>query len=534
MRTRRGDGLMHNWNLLKQANLREDPGHVHEDGYWLFFLVVLLVLSRIVMSGVTGYMADDAFTTFRYASNLVEGHGFTYNPGEVCLGTSAPLFAILLAGAGSLVGVGAIPGVALALGILADALSLVMLWQLLGSSSRAIQFVTCSLFALFPKSVFISTLGMEAPLVVLGMVWMLRAFQRGQAGWMTVIAVVLLMVRIDTLLWSIVVLVAVRFSHRSQSWGPVVLAGGLLAGFLAITVLLWGSPIPWSVEAKGVAWTHLYPAFDPIRIILSLVPFHDMQAGSIRGVMLVALLVPLLAGGVVLARRRDSLLAVPVFLVLYLAVFAFGRTLMNDWYLAPAYMAYFVTVGWCFAMPRLDALVHRPDRTLRPWFRWSILGALIVFVAIGAARWRENPGGWFKGEQVRVGDWLASNSKPGDSVMLEPIGYIGWRSHLYVHDIIGLVSPGVTAYRRSTPGSDRWFFRYVRDHEPTYIVLQKWEIPTNRLFLGHGDGPFASAAEQQWFMQRYERCSTGEAASQQREELFDVFRHVRLAEKESQ
>ncbi len=33
---------------------------------------------------------DDAYTTFRYARNLVNGLGFVYNPGEHVLGTTTP------------------------------------------------------------------------------------------------------------------------------------------------------------------------------------------------------------------------------------------------------------------------------------------------------------------------------------------------------------------------------------------------------------------------------------------------------------
>src|SRR5207302_4729112 len=41
---------------------------------------------------------DDAYITFRYARNLAEGLGLVYNPGEWVLGTTAPLWAIVLAG----------------------------------------------------------------------------------------------------------------------------------------------------------------------------------------------------------------------------------------------------------------------------------------------------------------------------------------------------------------------------------------------------------------------------------------------------
>ena len=41
---------------------------------------------------------DDAPITYRYAENLAAGHGFVYNIGERILGTSTPLYTLLLAG----------------------------------------------------------------------------------------------------------------------------------------------------------------------------------------------------------------------------------------------------------------------------------------------------------------------------------------------------------------------------------------------------------------------------------------------------
>ncbi|MDP6777925.1 MAG: hypothetical protein QGI83_14300, partial [Candidatus Latescibacteria bacterium] len=40
---------------------------------------------------------DDPYITYRYARNIAEGHGFIYNPGESVLGTTAPLYALILA-----------------------------------------------------------------------------------------------------------------------------------------------------------------------------------------------------------------------------------------------------------------------------------------------------------------------------------------------------------------------------------------------------------------------------------------------------
>jgi hypothetical protein len=48
------------------------------------------------------YVADDAYITFRYSENLAAGDGFVYNLGERVQGTTAPLFALLIAAAAAL------------------------------------------------------------------------------------------------------------------------------------------------------------------------------------------------------------------------------------------------------------------------------------------------------------------------------------------------------------------------------------------------------------------------------------------------
>ena len=43
------------------------------------------------------FLSDDCYISFRYARNLVEGHGLVYNPGERVEGFSNPLWVLLLA-----------------------------------------------------------------------------------------------------------------------------------------------------------------------------------------------------------------------------------------------------------------------------------------------------------------------------------------------------------------------------------------------------------------------------------------------------
>src|SRR5262245_39796064 len=66
----------------------------------------------------TRYFADDALITVRYADHLARGEGLVYDAGERTLGTTAPLWALVLAAAAK---VGADPVAAATwLGVLAS------------------------------------------------------------------------------------------------------------------------------------------------------------------------------------------------------------------------------------------------------------------------------------------------------------------------------------------------------------------------------------------------------------------------------
>ncbi|HTS00628.1 MAG TPA: hypothetical protein VML00_12790, partial [Bacteroidota bacterium] len=206
------------------------------------------------------------------------------------------------------------------------------------------------------------------------------------------------------------------------------------------------------------------------------------------------------------------------------AVFAAGRVIMADWYYPPAFAAYVVTVACAWAW--LGMRTRRPLAFARCAAGIRALGvpALALLLVAGIARWRVDPGEWFRREPVRLGGWLKENASRGSSVLLEPIGYVGWVSGLYVHDEVGLVSPRVLEYRTRFGDSDRWFLHYIRDTRPTYVVLQAREIRENRLFLGHGDGIFADSVERAWFSSAYTKIAFPPPAGEDSTYAYNLYR----------
>jgi hypothetical protein len=98
----------------------------------------------------------------------------------------------------------------------------------------------------------------------------------------------------------------------------------------------------------------------------------------------------------------------------------------------------------------------------------------------------------------QIGEYL--RGRTSQSIMLEPIGYIGFYSNTpKVYDLGGLVSPEVLALRQS--GRDGWFAEAVKMFRPEFVVLRRNEIENN---LGWNVGTlFGSPEQRDWWEAHY-------------------------------
>jgi hypothetical protein len=110
---------------------------------------------------------------------LLHGQGFVYNPGDRVLGTTTPLYTLLLAGLGLL---GIDPTVsAVALGVAAD-LGVVAVLLVLGSRAQSwpAGAIAATLYGLLSPAVAYSVAGMETPLYTLSILVTVLAYVSGR------------------------------------------------------------------------------------------------------------------------------------------------------------------------------------------------------------------------------------------------------------------------------------------------------------------------------------------------------------------
>jgi len=81
----------------------------HRNSVLLLTLASIAIAAWLAFKLFTSLTLEDALITYRYAQNLAEGNGFVFNIGERVLGTTTPLWALLLGFAGWLFGPDRIP-----------------------------------------------------------------------------------------------------------------------------------------------------------------------------------------------------------------------------------------------------------------------------------------------------------------------------------------------------------------------------------------------------------------------------------------
>ncbi|HLF80433.1 MAG TPA: hypothetical protein VI410_01595, partial [Anaerolineales bacterium] len=135
-------------------------------------LVALLLLTVQILPGPQAF--DDAYITYRYARNLAHGDGFVYNHGERVLGTTTPLYTILLALTSRATTSENFPWLSIGINAVFDlgtALLLVRVLPSFGMPVRVARLVSIA-YVLSPLRIWVALGGMETSMAVF---WLLAA-----------------------------------------------------------------------------------------------------------------------------------------------------------------------------------------------------------------------------------------------------------------------------------------------------------------------------------------------------------------------
>lgn len=451
----------------------------------------------------TGHMWEDYFITFRASLNLATGNGLVFQPGERVHTFTSPLGTLLPAlfalGGGEDVAIRALWALRVASALtLAAALWLALRrFQRDGLVTTAIVAIGLG-WVLDPKIVDFSMNGMETAFMVFFVAFTWHVFASGARLWPCSLACTgLQWTRPDgcvffavlALAWMLFSAGGAGFDWRgriTRVLGAIALGVVLYLPWFLFAWWYYGSPIPHTILAKAEHLTLAESAgklaLYPWRLLFGDVPLHHVfrPAYFFLGGWPESLAWParVLAVGAALAWVWPRLAPAG-----RIASFAFFLGGFYVTYIPPFpwYYPAWQTLGWISWAYLLHALWQA-----RPSAAWAaalfqpvsrISAALIVvlqaalFVCV-AWQMRTQQALIEHGHRREIGLWLRAQAAPGDTVFLEPLGYIGYFSGLKMLDFPGLSSPEVVAARKA---GHRSYAQVIAALKPKWVVLRPVE-----------------------------------------------------------
>ena len=436
---------------------------------WLLALVVVVTLGAHVLPAPR--TIDDAFITFRYSRNIVSGEGFVYNPGVRTLGTTTPLYTLLMAVISTITGGQDFPWYALTANALTAAGSAVFLSLILYrvTGNRWWSALIGLLWGLSPTSVTFSVGGMETSVNILWLVGTVYWFITDRPVWLGIFAGLGFLTRIDSLIWMGPLLLYQWgdhwLQHRADSplaripWRTWLTAVLVTLPWLLFAWAYFGSPVPNSLSAKSVAYTLPEGAALATFVRAYVVPFSESQLLGSGGVMIASLfyLVLMIRGLVYIVKKFPRLLPFALYPWLYLIVFVVVNPLIFRWYVAPPLPVLILTlmIGvWAIVRDLSEATKLRP---LAP----VVFGVVsVLWLSTSISGWQLQPDhgpqrpapemAWHQIELYyeEIGTQLRDELgvTPETRVASADIGAIGYFSGATIIDTVGLVTPELSAY----------------------------------------------------------------------------------------
>ena len=492
----------------------------------LFFILTLCAGIRIWFWHSTHLILEDSLITFRYAENIAAGNGFVYNVNEHVLGTTTPLWTLILAAA-KWIGANLL-SISAMLGIIFDLTTCFLIILLLLSTAKHTALFFGLLFSASPVIVPITVSGMETSLLLLCMTIALFGYVKKNIFFGIGLALTIL-TRIDGVLFVGVFLTTSFLEDKKWTVKQIVAIFLLLLPWYLFSLYYFGGILPQSLIAKravyqpdiGVSaasflsyFTPLYESH-PIKIIVKSMVFIFMGIGF-----------------VVLIKRKSFFLPVGIYGALYSCAFILSGTIIFTWYLVPAVFVSCIiisfAVNWCLTLLH-QRISNNIFKICSLWFLVVVMLTGNLFLIRERVLKYSQLQDFEQDVRQKIGLWVKNNTQPGATIFLEPIGYIGYFAGpaVNVRDEIGLVAPAVATLREAKKD---WYVASIQLLNPDLIIQYADAIEKNKA-EGTKTELFTTESEKSWFFSHYHVVTIVEATKsfpmiEQKEKRFIIFKRT--------
>ena len=428
---------------------------------------------------------DDPYITYRYARNLAEGHGLTYNPGELVLGTTSPFFAIILGLTGSFTDDYAL------LSSIINGISLAVLAWLAFIVLEKFEEPTAGAWAavlILVNPLMGDALGFELNLFLALVFGGFAAYFSGRANLAAFLLALASLTRGDGLVPAGIVIGHHLWRRREKGLLAVAIFVALFGTWVAYAVYTFGSPFPNTLAAKramgasGLWRTYIQGALRLAYVYFKMSPAYLWFA-----------VVGIFGGASLLAIDRGIWMIVGWVFLSGLAYVIMGIPEGFNYY--AGWMPLLMVISGLGAVKLADLLLLQWPTWPRSWVTLAVIFPLLVAQLTPIIKDIPIEPEPRYGIYRQVGEWLNRETPGGASVAMVEIGILGFYGNRRVVDICGLVTPAVGSHLAS--GDVSW---PVRSLQPDYVILHDplWSSL---------EAPIASSV---WFQEQYSRVKTFE------------------------
>jgi hypothetical protein len=461
------------------------------------------VIARVAFWLISNRMFEDGLTTITHARNVPLGLGLVHHAGEGNVHGFTSALGVLIPLVGELISQGSGIAAMRVASLIAVCVALAyarLICRNLGLSAFPTAFVLAYL-AFDQNMIFYGMAGMEtqvAVAVILAGLYHVRRNDVVASGiWLGLAP----LARPEFFLWVAPALAYLALRNAKAGIRAATIAGSIVLPWIVFTSLYYGSPIPNTIVAKStvnptppilaggsplpwIDWLAGQVAGHVALLLYHLEPFREVwstAAAPLPSPLLIVVAVvvaDLFVIGLWASRGIPGFWPVTVFLALFFAyrVYFLPVLFYYDWYLPPflALVMIVAAIGLqrvMAATPRAAGASKTVAAALALAFAMHMPFSFVVEAKVQSVE-----------DQVRTqaAEYLRSAVKPGQSVVSESAGYIGYYGDVKLYDYPGLTSPTSVHALQALPPDQRGVADLIDVLKPDWLVLRPWELDSLR------------------------------------------------------
>jgi hypothetical protein len=386
---------------------------------------------------------DDGLIYDRYVRNAFQGHGLVFNAGERINALTSPLYAYVLLGVTWILH-----------GQVQMAAVLIFGTTFAGTCLLAERLVPYSGIFIGSMAYFYASIGMETSLLLLLILAIMTLYLDSRLTFIPLLMALLILTRIEAGALALPIGWRMWKDRRFPSLVSFLPALATIVAYLVVNIYLFGKLIPVSGSAKlGQGMSGYWGVWPTAFLhIWHLWRFFQYTAYVAAGIIILGVL------GI--WRERGSLwgmIALQFVMVLFLFYWLFNL---------PAYYWYYAPFILCLT---IFAVIAVPKKRAARLVMGIVMVGQIITNAFCIHKLATD-----EHDYAKIGAWLALRTTPDATVAACEIGELGWQSHRYIYDILGLTTP-----RNALHVAQRDAHSWLTEDKPDYIVVHRpawiWE-----------------------------------------------------------